>query len=336
VKKFENNFYELSGCKINCDYTYKDIIYINTKLKQSMISGIAGTSVMTAIMFVAPMMGIPKMNSADMLAGMMGVPVIVGWMMHFMIGVVFAASYVYIFHPKVNIGSKALKGAIFGFAVFVFAQITMAMMGGMPKPEGSMMLMMIGSIMGHVVFGIAVSLLVKESKQILMTLIHHNVKKLHEINGLLQQLPSDLYVLPKEVLSEATIGQHFRHILEFYICLEKGTETGVICYDDRERHVLIETDADYAENTIKKLIHFLGTVKDDRSLTMKADYSTKTEDQITIPTSLYRELAYALDHAVHHLAIVKIALVEEKDVVKVDSNLGVAPSTVRYREECVQ
>ena len=141
---------------------------MNTKLKQSMISGIAGTSVMTAIMFVAPMMGIPKMNSAAMLAGMMGVPVIVGWMMHFMIGVVFAASYVYIFHPKVNIGSKALKGAIFGFAVFVFAQITMAvmgaMMGGMPKPEGSMILMMIGSIMGHVVFGIVVSLLVKESK----------------------------------------------------------------------------------------------------------------------------------------------------------------------------
>jgi len=31
---------------------------MNTKLKQSMISGIAGTSVMTAIMFVAPMMGI--------------------------------------------------------------------------------------------------------------------------------------------------------------------------------------------------------------------------------------------------------------------------------------
>ena len=141
---------------------------MNTKLIQSLISGIAGTTVMTAIMFIGPMMGMPKMNPAAMLAGMMGVSVIVGWFMHFMTGVIFAASYVYLFRLKVKISSKILKGIAFGFAVFVFAQIAMAimgaMMGGMPKPEGSMMLMMIGTIMGHVIFGIVVALLVKEPK----------------------------------------------------------------------------------------------------------------------------------------------------------------------------
>jgi hypothetical protein len=39
-----------------------------------------------------------------------------------------------------------------------------AMLGNMPKPEGSMMLMMLGSIMGHVVFGIVVALFVKDNK----------------------------------------------------------------------------------------------------------------------------------------------------------------------------
>lgn len=141
---------------------------MNTKIKQSLISGIIGTVVMTAIMFIAPMMGMPKMNPAAMLSGMMGTSIVIGWLMHFMIGVIFAAFYVYLFHPKVNIKSKILKGAVFGIAVFIFAQVAMAimgaMMGGMPKPEGSMLLMAIGSIMGHVVFGIVVALFTKESK----------------------------------------------------------------------------------------------------------------------------------------------------------------------------
>ena len=50
-------------------------------------------------------------------------------------------------------------------SVFIFAQIMMAIMGMMmPKPpmEGGMMLMMIGSIMGHIVFGITVAIFVKE------------------------------------------------------------------------------------------------------------------------------------------------------------------------------
>ena len=169
-----------------------------------------------------------------------------------------------------------------------------------------------------------------------MTLIHHNIKKLEEIKSLLHQLPSDLYTNPKEILNEATIGQHFRHILEFYICLEKGAKTGTVSYDDRKRNSLIETDRDYAIDVIEELIHFINSMKGDCSLTMRANYSPASEEQTIIQTSLYRELAYTLDHTVHHLAIIKIALSEDEDKVEVDSNFGVAPSTIRYRKQCAQ
>ena len=169
-----------------------------------------------------------------------------------------------------------------------------------------------------------------------MTLIHHNIKKLEEIKSLLLQFSEELYTAPRGILSEATIGQHFRHILEFYICLEKGSKTGSVSYDDRERDVLLETDMVFAMKSIGKLIQFLSSLENDRSLTMKANYSDANEELTTIQTSLYRELAYALDHTVHHLAIVKIALSEEVESVKVDSNFGVAPSTIRYREQCAQ
>ena len=136
---------------------------MKSKNSQFVIAGMVATVVMTSFMFLAPMMGLPKMNPAEMLSGMMGVPVIVGYLMHFMIGVIFAAAYVYLFNPKVRIQSKLVKGVLFGFAVFVFAQVMMFIIGKvmpMPMPQDNMMLMMLGSLIGHLVYGIVVALIV--------------------------------------------------------------------------------------------------------------------------------------------------------------------------------
>ena len=87
----------------------------------------------------------------------------VGYLMHFMIGVIFAAEYVYLFNPKVHISSRILKGALFGFVVFIFAQVMMFIIGKMmpmPMPQDNMMLMMLGSLIGHLVYGIVVALIV--------------------------------------------------------------------------------------------------------------------------------------------------------------------------------
>jgi len=120
----------------------------------------------TLVMMIAPMMGMPKMSPPAMLSMMMGFPLVVGWVMHFMIGVIFAMAYAFFFIKLVKkVNNNILKGAIFGMAVFIFAQIMMAimeMMFPMPPMEGSMMLMMVGSITGHVIFGIMVAMFVKE------------------------------------------------------------------------------------------------------------------------------------------------------------------------------
>ena len=94
-----------------------------------------------------------------------------------------------------------------------------------------------------------------------MTLSAHNIKKLKEIKALIVQLTPSLYTTPKEIITGATVGQHFRHILEFYFCLEKGMKSGTVCYDDRERNRLLETDVIYAVNSIEKTINFLDSIK---------------------------------------------------------------------------
>jgi len=138
---------------------------MNNSLQKTIVAGIVGTAIMTVVMYLAPLMGLPEMNAAAMLSGMTGLPLAFGWAMHFMIGIVFALSYTFLFLSNVKINNLIIKGALFGFAAFVAAQIAMVMMsvvmGPMPAPAGGMMLMMIGSIIGHIMYGIPVALIAK-------------------------------------------------------------------------------------------------------------------------------------------------------------------------------
>ena len=143
---------------------------MSNKITQSLLGGIVATGVMTAVMMIAPMMGMPKMSPPALLSMMMGVPIGIGWLMHFMIGIIFALSYAFVFlNVLKKVNGNVLKGAIFGSAAFVFAQIAMAVMGAMfggtPPMEGSMALVMIGSLMGHIIFGIVVALFVKKQTE---------------------------------------------------------------------------------------------------------------------------------------------------------------------------
>ncbi len=110
------------------------------------------------------MMDLPKMNLPQMLAGMLGVSVVIGWIMHFMIGLIFAFIYVYWFNPSVHINSKAGKGLLYEIVVLVFAMIMMFLMTRvMPAPAammGNMTLMIVGALIGHLVYGLMVGLVV--------------------------------------------------------------------------------------------------------------------------------------------------------------------------------
>ena len=133
---------------------------MNTKVQKSILAGIIGTAIMTLVMFVAPMMGMPKMSPPEMLSGMLGKSIFVGWIMHFIIGIIFAFSYTY-WISKSKITNEWIKGAVFGIIVFVFAKIIMAIMEIiMPMhkmEEASMILTMAGSLIGHIIFGMTVS-----------------------------------------------------------------------------------------------------------------------------------------------------------------------------------
>ena len=119
-----------------------------------------------------------------------------------------------------------------------------------------------------------------------MSLISHNITKLNEIKEILIRIPAGLFTKQKDILSGSTIGQHFRHIIEFYTCLEKGLETGIVSYDERERNVLLEKHTAYSVCIIDKIIHFLSWIKEDSALSLKGNYNDTSETPSTFQSSL--------------------------------------------------
>ena len=121
-------------------------------------AGVAGTAVMTMVgLWGAPMMGMPAMNPADMLAGAMGGQPMVGWMAHFMIGIVLAGGYTLVaaWLP----GPAAARGALYGVAPWLMAQLAVMPMMGLPVFSGSVAMAM-GSLVGHLIYGAIVGQIV--------------------------------------------------------------------------------------------------------------------------------------------------------------------------------
>lgn len=110
---------------------------------------------MTFLMYVgAPMMGLPKMDIAAMLGGMLG-----GWTMgmamHFLNGtIIFPLIYAYLLFGKLP-GLPYLKGIVWGVALWALAQVVvMPMMGaGFFGLKTAGMMSAAGSLMGHAVYG---------------------------------------------------------------------------------------------------------------------------------------------------------------------------------------
>lgn len=118
---------------------------------KAVLAGLLATAVMTALMLMAPMLGMPPMNIGKLLASRMGGNIALGWVGHFMIGTVLALIYAGFFVHRLR-GPAGARGAVFSLLPWLVAQSVMMPMMGMGFFSGSM-LMAVGSLMGHLVYG---------------------------------------------------------------------------------------------------------------------------------------------------------------------------------------
>lgn len=154
-----------------------------------------------------------------------------------------------------------------------------------------------------------------------------------QLSESLRQLSDAEYTQPSSILFNATIGQHIRHIIELFICLEQGYDEGVVNYEKRKRDYRIETERHFAISLLKDIYDKLD--KPNKSMILEAEDYTDTMETAAIPSNYYRELAYNLEHTIHHMALVRVGI-KEVSSVQLPEEFGVAYSTIKYRQQCAQ
>ncbi|HUR29969.1 MAG TPA: hypothetical protein VMZ69_00985 [Saprospiraceae bacterium] len=147
-----------------------------------------------------------------------------------------------------------------------------------------------------------------------------------------------VYQTPLEILSGSTIGQHTRHIIEFYNCLLEQSINGsesIINYAKRRRDYLIESQPEHAITFVSQITERLNDL--DSTQNCLLDCAEHGQEDLLINSTIGRELVYNIEHTIHHLAIVKIALKVIQPSLELPEHFGVAPSTLHYRQEaCAQ
>lgn len=136
---------------------------METKIIQIIKGGVIATGIMTMVMLMAPLMGMPEMQIGKMLAGFFHLAVAVGWTMHFMIGIMLATAYV-LFARSLLPGNNLIKGLLFTLIPFLMAQlVVMPMMGAgvFSSNTGAPVMMVMGSLLGHLIYGAALGITTK-------------------------------------------------------------------------------------------------------------------------------------------------------------------------------
>ncbi len=168
-------------------------------------------------------------------------------------------------------------------------------------------------------------------KLVIMSLNDTCIIVLQQIKGLLIQMQESDFIQPVDMLGRNSIGKHVRHILEFFNILADTAESGVVNYDKREHNVQLESNLRLAITNVEMLLKKINTLPNDRKLILEVCYGNDNDQNLTIRSNIERELAYNIEHAIHHMAIIKIALLTQFPEIQPDKNFGTAFSTIRFR-----
>src|SRR5687768_16082052 len=154
-----------------------------------------------------------------------------------------------------------------------------------------------------------------------------------QLSETLNLMADEQYVHQSKSLFNATIGQHTRHIIEMFLCLETGYEEGVVNYENRKRDIRIETDKGFACSLLLKIYSNLNKL--NKQMVLQASYNEDSDEIIAFQTNYHTEIAYNLEHTIHHMALIKVGISEFSDI-QLPEGFGVATSTMKYRKECAQ
>lgn len=151
--------------------------------------------------------------------------------------------------------------------------------------------------------------------------LNFQLRQLNKLFHSIQEEDSSLYSANVKVFDGQTIGAHVRHLLEF-IQLYQNSNSTTINYGLRSRDISIERSLNTAIELTEELIDQLEVNSD-----ICVHISESGSKQETSPE---RELVFLADHAIHHMAIIGIAMRELGYKHLLPKYFGIAPSTIKH------
>jgi len=164
-------------------------------------------------------------------------------------------------------------------------------------------------------------------------LISAALNLLNQLEDSIQQTREEDFRETCLILNNSTIGQHVRHTLEFFLCLIDAVSSKKLDYDKRKHDKFIEKDKKLALSVLNSIRAFIEKNGENFDVMLTVNYDLEKELNTTIRSNFYRELAYNIEHAIHHMALIKIGIQDVCPYVNVDSSFGVASSTIRYQKQ---
>jgi hypothetical protein len=168
-------------------------------------------------------------------------------------------------------------------------------------------------------------------KFILMTIYDNASIIIEDLKSAISKLKDDDFGKAINLLSESSIGQHCRHIIEFYQCLMDQVSVGQICYDLRKRNMVLEKSVEETVNAIDGVISWLQTKPKNLDLLLIINHDLdKSDENHSVNSNLEREIVFNMEHCIHHMALIKIGYKAIAPQIELPNHFGVAPSTIRH------
>ena len=164
-----------------------------------------------------------------------------------------------------------------------------------------------------------------------MTCKNGAISLIDTIIDTISSIDDRLFYQSLDIYNGSSFGKHFRHIHDFFHCIIEQVNNPQLDYCDRCRDSHIENDKLNSIASFEALKRDISILNEEQIMTVKADFELENGERPEVKTSIGREIMYAYDHAVHHLAIVKIGLNKHCPELDINQNLGVAASTIRHQ-----
>ena len=154
---------------------------------------------------------------------------------------------------------------------------------------------------------------------------------LDQLIDVIRQIDSKDYSRPLGLYNGSTLGKHFRHIHDFYACLVHGSKIQNVDYCKRQRVERLEIDPNSIISSLEALRSELSALDPAIAVKVYSDFEDEEGNRCISQSTIGREMLYAYDHAVHHLAIIKLGIKAECPNIEINDTIGVAASTLRHQ-----